>query len=136
MSTTMNEGSTSREVLVNYFSALEKKDLETAVSAFKDDVIMVATLNGLSADKAVTGTYHGKQAVHSFLSHLYASYERIAFTIEKLIGSAEAFFAKGVFTFRARTTGIVMERSWAVYVEAQDGKIKRYQLYEESGGYK
>ena len=127
----MNEKEKSKEVLVSYFSALQKDDLDTAVSAFQEDVVMISTIQDGVLPSAATGTYYGKQAVHGFLTQLHALYERVAFTIEKFIGNAEAFFANGDFVLKARSTGALEKRNWAVYIEAENGKIKRYQFYEE-----
>lgn len=129
----MSEKEKSQQVLINYFSALEKEDLEAAVNSLNEDVVMIATVQEGSTRPASTGTYYGRQAVHNFLSQLHSLYERLAFTIEKFIGNAEAFFAKGDFILKTRTDGALVKRNWAVYIEAENGKIKRYQFYEEAG---
>ncbi|WP_054955276.1 nuclear transport factor 2 family protein [Paenibacillus dakarensis] len=79
------------------------------------------------------GTYLGTEGVRSLLSKFEKDLDTQEFEILKIMGDDGSAFAWGRFKHRIRPTNKYFESYWAVVCEVEQGKIKYFRGFEDTG---
>jgi ketosteroid isomerase-like protein len=97
------------------------------------DGLALPSLSGeLHAGLPWLGMYRGLGEVRAFLAHLHANLDVTGFGLREIVGDDKRAAVFGWFSLRARPDGRAARSAFSVLVEAQDGKIARYQFLENT----
>ncbi|MBB6729910.1 nuclear transport factor 2 family protein [Cohnella zeiphila] len=119
------------QVLLQYFQNLS--DIDKALSYVQHDAKFIAAFEKESNRHYFYGTYCGIEGVRTLLSKFQKDLDTQDFEIRKILADETTAFAWGRFKHRIRPTGKMFESYWAVVCEVEDGKIKYFRGFEDTG---
>jgi ketosteroid isomerase-like protein len=78
--------------------------------------------------------FQGKDEVQGFLQQLFSenNFEVLGFDFNDYVEQNNIVVVFGVFKYKARTTGKIVESDFAVKVTLENSKIKKYFFYENT----
>ena len=100
----------SKNVLIAFFQALGRKDMEAALALVDPEAEFIAVRPEPSPELALYGTYSGHDGVRRYFARL-----------------AEAFEPQKV-----RATGRPFDSAWAVVCRLKGGRIAHYRFFEDT----
>lgn len=121
--------SENTNVVAEFFSAFGRGDVAGILATLHDEVTIIA-----EGPQAVPwyGTYHGKAGAQTFLSALGGNIEPQQFEIRTLLGQGRTVVAAGYLAHRIPATGRQFASEWALLCTVEDGRIRRYQFFENT----
>ncbi|QRG70366.1 nuclear transport factor 2 family protein [Brevibacillus choshinensis] len=119
------------QVLLQYFQNL--KDMDKALNYVHRDAKFIAAYDKETDRHHFYGTYEGIEGVRAMLSKFQNDLDTQEFEIHKILGDEITAFAWGRFQHRIRSTDNIFESYWAVVCEVEDGKIKYFRGFEDTG---
>lgn len=119
------------QVLRQHISSMG--NIEEALRCVHEDARFVAAFGEESDRHHFYGTYRGVEGVRTLLSKFARDLDPQEFEIRKVLADETSAFAWGRFKHRVRSTNRTFESCWAVVVEVQDGKIKYFRGFEDTG---
>ncbi|MCR2807558.1 nuclear transport factor 2 family protein [Paenibacillus soyae] len=119
------------EILQQYFQSLI--DVDKALSYVHQDATFIAAFEKETDRHYFYGTYHGIEGVRTLLSKFQTDLITQEFVIHKILADKTTAMAWGRFKHRIRPTGKIFESYWAVVCEVEDGKIKYFRGFEDTG---
>ena len=119
------------QVLQQYFQNLQ--DMDKALSYVHRDAKFIAAFEQETDRHHFYGTYYGVEGVRALLSKFQRDLDTQEFEIHKVLGDEITAFAWGRFQHRVRPTNKIFESYWAVVCEVEDGKIKYFRGFEDTG---
>lgn len=122
---------TPDQVLQQYFRNLG--DIEEALSYVHRDAKFIAAFEKETDRHHFYGTYYGIDGVKSLLSKFKKDLDTQEFEIHKILADEITALAWGRFKHRIRPTNQIFESYWAVVCEVEDGKIKYFRGFEDTG---
>jgi ketosteroid isomerase-like protein len=78
------------------------------------------------------GSYRGLDEMRAFLGHMHANLDVTAFGPREIVGDQEHAAVFGWFELRSRPSGRKARIAFSLLLEANDGKIARYQFLENT----
>ncbi|KQL52732.1 hypothetical protein AN964_03820 [Heyndrickxia shackletonii] len=119
------------QVLLQYFHNLV--DMDKALSYVHKDATFIAAFEKESDRHHFYGTYYGVEGVRTLLSKFQKDLDTQEFEINKVLADETTALAWGRFKHLIRPTGKMFESYWAVVCEVEDGKIKYFRGFEDTG---
>lgn len=118
-------------VLLQYFNNLA--DVDKALRYVHDDAKFIAAFEKETDRHYFYGTYDGIEGARTLLSKFQKDLDTQEFEIRKILADETTALAWGRFKHRIRPTGKMFESYWAVVCEVEDGKIKYFRGFEDTG---
>ncbi len=81
---------------------------------------------------AVTGTRRGRNGVADFYAKLAETQELLSFEPKEFVAQGDKVVALGHYSFRVKATGKQFESDWAEVFTIKNGKIARFQEYDNT----
>ena len=119
------------QVLLQYFHNMA--DIDKALSYVHHDATFIAAFEKETDRHYFYGTYCGKEGVSTLLSKFHKDLDTQEFEICKILADETTALAWGRFQHRIRPTGKMFESYWAIVCEVEDGKIKYFRGFEDTG---
>lgn len=119
------------QVLQHYFQSL--MDMDKALSYVHRDAKFIAAIEKETDRHHFYGTYYGIEGVRTLLSKFQKDLDTQEFVIHKILADETTVFAWGRFKHKIRPTNKIFESFWAVVCEVEDGKIKYFRGFEDTG---
>lgn len=119
------------QVLQSYLDNLV--DMDKALSCVHSDAKFIAAFEKESDRHHFYGTYYGIDGVRTLLSKFQKDLDTQEFEIYKVLADEITAFAWGRFKHRIRPTDKIFESYWAIVCEVEDGKIKYFRGFEDTG---
>ncbi|MBS4174763.1 nuclear transport factor 2 family protein [Bacillus sp. FJAT-49736] len=119
------------QVLLQYFHHLV--DIDKALHYIHKDAKFIAAFEKESDRHYFYGTYYGIEGVRTLLSKFEKDLDTQEFEVNKVLADETTALAWGRFKHRIRYTDKVFESYWAVVCEVEDGKIKYFRGFEDTG---
>jgi hypothetical protein len=119
------------QVLRQYINSMG--NIEEALRYVYKDARFVAAFGEESDRHHFYGTYRGVEGVRTLLSKLARDLDPQEFEIRKILADETSAFAWRRFKHRVRSTNRTFESYWAVVVEVEEGKIKDFRGFEDTG---
>ncbi|OXM85672.1 nuclear transport factor 2 family protein [Paenibacillus rigui] len=119
------------QVLQQYFQSLA--DIDKALDYVHQDAKFIAAFEKEADRHYFYGTYYGIEGVRTLLSKFQKDLDTQEFVIHKILADETTALAWGSFKHRIRPTGKIFESYWAVVCEVEDGKIKYFRGFEDTG---
>jgi len=119
------------QVLLQYFHNLV--DIDKALSYVHKNATFIAAFEKESDRHHFYGTYYGIEGVRTLLSKFQKDLDTQEFEIHKVLADETTALAWGRFKHRIRPTDKIFESYWAVVCEVEDGKIKYFRGFEDTG---
>jgi ketosteroid isomerase-like protein len=115
------------------YPAFSRGDIQAVLEALTDDVEWV--LPGPPAVLPFAGIRRGREQVLQFFAVLAETLTFEQFEPRELIAQDDKVVVLGHSRDRMRSTGRVIENEWAAVFTLRDGKIARYQVYEDTAAF-
>jgi len=87
---------------------------------------------GPAGEMAWAGTYRGPEQVREFFDRLDESVEFLEFSPKRYLSDGSTVVVMGQERDRVKSTGKVYEVEWAHCFEVKEGKIVRFQDYQDT----
>jgi ketosteroid isomerase-like protein len=111
------------------YAAFGRGDMAAVMAGLTDDVEWV--LPG-PKEIPVAGTHRGRQGVAQFFLKLNETLEFEQLEPREFIAQGDKVVVLGHSRDRMKSTGRTIENEWAAVVTLRDGKVARYQVYEDT----
>ncbi|QJC52632.1 nuclear transport factor 2 family protein [Paenibacillus albicereus] len=119
------------QVLLSYMEKM--REVDPALEYVHPEAIFIAVCEHESERHPFYGTYRGVEGARTLLSKLQRELEPQEVKLHRMLTDEGSVFAWGEFRHRVRSTGRIFASSWAVACEVEDGKIKHFRVFEDSG---
>jgi pimeloyl-ACP methyl ester carboxylesterase/ketosteroid isomerase-like protein len=128
----MTDSTTARrasEVALDYLDAFGKGDADTALALLTDDVVW--HVDG-APEVPTVGLRRGRDRVRRWMAVFPAAFEPLGGQVFTVADQGDDAVVCGRFHFRVKATGRTAEGDYAVRFTVRDGRIARYQIFEDS----
>jgi ketosteroid isomerase-like protein len=112
------------------FAAFARGDVQTLLAALTDDVEWI--LPGPSEIIPFAGVHRGPQAVQRYFVVLNETLEFEKLEAQEFLARDDKVIVLGRSRDRMKSTGRSTENEWAAVITLREGKISRYQVYEDT----
>lgn len=112
------------------YAAFGRGDMATVMVGLTDDVEWV--LPGPKEVIPFAGTHHGREAVAQFFLKMNETLEFEQLEPREFVAQGDKVVVLGHSRDRMKSTGRTIENEWAAVVTLRDGKVARYQIYEDT----
>jgi uncharacterized protein len=121
---------TNTDRVQTIFEAFGRGDVPAILDQLADDVRFVSHL-----DPVVpwAGEFRGKDGVGRFFQALGGSVEVSDHPVTSLVADGDTVVAMGDVTFRVRETGRPGSSSWVYVFRLADGRVERYDQFNDPG---
>ena len=117
------------EVAAELQAAFATRDVQRISSLFAPD----ATLQVAgSPDVPAVGIHHGQERIRAFFDDLISTATPQKMEIRELVASGRNVVALGHFHYRIGWSGREYESDFALHLAVEQGRVQRYQMYEDS----
>lgn len=116
-------------LIERYFAAFGAGDIDAALDCIHPDAIW-----HVDGDPSVVtvGIIQGRNAVRHWLERFPTGFQPLAFSVDRLIGEGADVIALGRFRHRVQPTDAIVDSDYAIRFTIRDGRIARYQIFEDS----
>ncbi len=111
------------------YEAFGRGDIAAVLDRLTDDVEWIEPG---SKDIPFAGRHRGREAVSRYFSTLAASLEFETFEPREFIAQGDVVVVLGRETSRTRTTGRAMTTEWAMVFRMRNGKVARFQDFQDT----
>ena len=105
-------------------------DFANLMNNYTDDVQYI--IPGPSDLSPIAGRYVGKEQVVAFFHKVGANFEFSVFEPLEMIAQGDKVVVLGHYQGRARATGQPLNFEWVHVFQLRDGKVSRFQIYEDT----
>ena len=119
----------NEQLVRNLYDAFGRGDIQTMLNALADDVDWYDP--GPPA-VAHAGRYRGREDVLRFFSRIGESLEIETFQPTEFIVQGDRVIALGSIRAKAKQTGLVYDNEWAMSWTLRDGRVTKWQIYEDT----
>ena len=112
------------------YAAFGRSDMPTIIGALADDIEWV--FPGPRDRIPFAGVHRGVEEVVQFFVTLSEALEFEKFEPREFIGQGNRVVAIGTSRVRGHATGRSADNEWVAVIALRDGKVARYQLYEDT----
>jgi len=104
--------------------AFNHRDLSTYLMLSDPDIVYVQPpeLPGASS-------YRGHEGIREYFDNLGTAWEGVSAHIEELIDVGDAVISVGVSSYRGRTSGVELDKRFAIVWRVRDGKVTRGEFF-------
>lgn len=117
---------TAREVVEQFYAAMDADDVEAMVALCADDVVVRYPAADLLD---YGGEWHGREALTVFLDTHEESEEILEFTPTSMVSEGDKVVVVGDFRGRARATGREWSTRFVHVMTVGDSKIQRWESF-------
>ena len=119
----------NKQLAMRGYELFKAGDIEGIVQLCTDDI----EWNGIDSDDVpFGGRFTGKSGVADFFSKLHEAMEFERFAPETFTADGDRVAVSGVSKAIVRTTGLPLENRWMHVFTVKDGKILRFEQYDDS----
>lgn len=119
----------NKQMVLRGYQLFQAGDINGLLQLFADDIEWI----GSPAEfVAFSGDYHGKQEVAQFFADMDKAQETEQFEPRDAIAEGDKVVVTGYGKWRTRTTGQSYESPWVHVFTIRDGKIVRFQQYNDT----
>lgn len=124
----------SRAVVQGFFDGFMRGDMQAVFAALADDIEYTVNTRDTVTREAIpwSTTFHGASEVQAFFGRLMQNFDVLGFTVDRLLADADEVAAFGHFKYLAKPTGATCETDWCARFTIREGRIARYQFFEDS----
>ena len=113
------------DVIRDYFEAANRREFDTVMAVYADDVVMV-----IPADWLVGGTFEGKEAVGRWFGDWYRTFDGGPhFEPLRIEGVGDAVVLSAQARSRGGMSGVELESTYHYVFRLREGKIAHLQFY-------
>jgi ketosteroid isomerase-like protein len=112
------------------YAAFGRGDMATVMAGLSDDIEWV--LPGPKEVIPFAGTHRGREAVAQFFLQMNETLEFEQLEPREFVAQGDKVVVLGHSRDRMKSTGRTIENEWAAVVTVRDGKVARYQIYEDT----
>lgn len=123
------QAATSGETVSAFLTAFGTGNIDSALTLLTDDVVW--HIDGIE-NVTTVGLLRGKNAIANWLKNFPQSFAPKAFIIKHLIEQDNQVIAIGRFRHLILSTNNIVGSDMAIHFSLRDGKIARYQIFEDS----
>ena len=105
-------------------------DIENILQQCTDDVEYIVP--GPSDLSPIAGRYVGKEGVKQFYGKVGANFEFSMFQPQEMLAQGDKVVVLGHYQSRAKATGQPLNIEWVHVFQLRDGKVNRFQIYEDT----
>ncbi|MGV3588379.1 MAG: nuclear transport factor 2 family protein [Adhaeribacter sp.] len=105
-------------------------DFENLMPQYTEDVEYIVP--GPSDLSPIAGRYVGKEGVKQFYSKVGAHFEFSVFQPQEMIPQGDKVVVLGHYEAKAKATGQLLAIDWIHLFQLRDGKVSRFQIYEDT----
>src|SRR2546430_7297661 len=114
-------------VIRDYFEAANRRDFDTVMAIYADDVVMV-----IPADWLVGGRFEGREAVGRWFGDWYRTFDGGPhFELLKIEGLGDAVVLSARAQARGGMSGVELESTYHYVFRLRDGQISHLQFYAD-----
>ena len=114
------------DVIRDYFEAANRREFDTVMAIYADDVVMV-----IPADWLVGGTFEGKEAVGRWFGDWYRTFDGgPQFDLQQIEGIADAVVLTAHACSRGAMSGVELESTYHYVFRLRDAQIAHIRFYE------
>ncbi|KAA5549213.1 nuclear transport factor 2 family protein [Adhaeribacter rhizoryzae] len=105
-------------------------EIENLMPHYTEDVEYIVP--GPTDLSPIAGRYIGKDGVKQFYSKVGATFEFSVFEPLEMIAQGDKVVVLGHYQSKARATGQPLNIEWIHVFQLRDGKVSRFQIYEDT----
>jgi ketosteroid isomerase-like protein len=124
---------TNLQAVQSVYAAFGRRDISALMEALTDDVEWF--LPGPPDVLPFAGMRLGREQVLEFFAVVEATLTFEQFEPREFLAQGDKVVVLGHSRDRMRSTGRVVENEWAAVFTLRDGKIARYQVYEDTAAF-
>ncbi len=117
-----------------FFGSFAQGDMDAAFDTMADDIEYTVNGRDTVTREAIpwSRTFHGKDAVKAFFVQLMEHFRVEGFEVDQHIADGPDVASFGHFRYVALVTDQLCETDWCARFHVENGKITRYQFFEDS----
>jgi ketosteroid isomerase-like protein len=112
------------------YAAFDRDDMATVMSGMTDDIEWI--LPGPPDLIPFAGSHRGREAVARFFVTLNETLEFEEFEAREFLAHGDKVVVLGRSRDRMKANGRVFDNEWATVVTMREGRVARYQIYEDT----
>ena len=116
------------QIVKDAYSAFGRGDISRVLNLIAPDVEWVVP----GKDTPLAGTYLGRDAVAQFFDKLSRELDMQAFEPREYVAQNDRVIVLGRTRAKAKATGRTFDTEWAMVFGIRDGKIARFQQYQDT----
>ena len=117
------------EIVRRGYEAFGHGDMNTLLGLFDEQIEWISPG---PADLPTAGRRTGRQQIAEFFTVLNDTFEIQRFEPREFIAQGDRVVVTGIDTSRVKATGKVIEGEWAHIFTLKDGKVVRFQEYQDT----
>ena len=121
------------KIVRGVYEAFARTDILAVLAALDDDVEWI--MPGPPETLPFAGVWRGRDAVSRFLAILTGTLSFEQFEPRTFLADADTVVVLGHSRDRILATGRIVEMEWAAVITLRDGKVIRYQVYEDTAAF-
>ena len=119
----------NKALVIPGYRHFKEGNIQGVLDTYADDIEWVGNkLEGVS----FSGTYRGKEGAAEYFKKIHEVTERLQFEPTEFVSEGNKVVVIGHSTRKVRTTGITYSTPWVHVITVQDGKIARFEIYDNS----
>jgi len=124
----------SRAVVQGFFNGFMTGYLQAVFDSCAPDVEYTVNTRDTVTREAIpwSTTFHGVAEVQAFFGRLMENFDVLGFEVSAVLVEGHEAAAFGHFKYRAKPTGLDCETDWCARFAIRDGRIAKYQFFEDS----
>ena len=113
------------EIVRRVYDAAARRDSATVFALYRPDVELDASRLGVPGAAGDDGVSHGHEGLRAFFREWHEAWGEIEYDYEELIEAGEQVISIVSRHARGRSSGVSVERSFALLWTLRDGKVAR-----------
>lgn len=119
----------NKQLAIRAYAAFMAGDMPQLMNVYADDV----EWKGIDSEYIpFSGTYHGKAGVAEYFAKMNACQEAQRFEPIEYLADGDKVVVYGISAWRVKATGRTYETPWAHIITARDGKVVRFEQYNDT----
>lgn len=125
---------TTRAVIEGFFNGFMTGNMQAVFDSFDAAVEYTVNTRDTVTREAIpwSKTYRGVGEVQGFFGRLMQNFDVLAFNLDGIVAEGSEAAAFGFFRYRVKATGLECATDWCARFTVHEGKISRYQFFEDS----
>ena len=124
---------TNLALVKRLYDAFAETDIIELLTALHDDIEWV--MPGPPEILPFAGTWKGRESVGRLLAVLAGTLVFELFEPRRFLADGDTVVVTGHSRDRMLATGRIVEIDWVAIIEVRDGKVVRYQVYEDTAAF-
>ena len=125
---------TTRTVIEGFFNGFMTGNMQAVFDSFDAAVGYTVNTRDTVTCEAIpwSKTCRGVGEVQGFFGRLMQNFDVLAFNLDGIVAEGGEGAAFGFFRYRVKATGLECATDWCARFTVREGKISRYQFFEDS----